>query len=31
MEHDPAFLQRIAAARAQIREGKGVRLEEVED
>jgi prevent-host-death family protein len=31
MEHDPAFLQRIAAARAQILTGRGVRLEDVEN
>jgi prevent-host-death family protein len=31
LENDPAFLQRVAAARAHIREGRGVRLEEVED
>jgi len=31
LENDPAFLQRVAAARAQIREGRGVRLEDVDD
>lgn len=31
LENDPAFLQRIAAARAQIHAGRGVRLEDLED
>jgi prevent-host-death family protein len=29
LEHDPAFLKRIESARTKIREGKGVRLEDV--
>jgi prevent-host-death family protein len=28
LEHDPRFLSRIAAARASLREGKGVRIED---
>ncbi len=31
LEHDPRFLQRIEAARQSIRNGQGVRLEDVED
>ena len=31
LENDPVFLQRVASARAQIREGRGVRLEDVRD
>jgi prevent-host-death family protein len=30
LEHDPRFLARVAKARKQVREGKGVRLEDVE-
>jgi prevent-host-death family protein len=30
LEHDPRFLERIAAARGSLREGKGVRLEDLE-
>ncbi len=29
LEHDPRFLRRIAAARASLREGSGVRVEEL--
>jgi len=29
LENDPRFLQRIAAARASLRAGKGIRLEDV--
>lgn len=29
LENDPRFLQRIAKAREQIRQGRGVRLEEL--
>ena len=29
LEHDPAFLQRIAEARAALRRGEGVRLEDL--
>lgn len=28
LEHDPRFLSRIAAARASLREGRGVRIED---
>ena len=31
IERDPVFLSRIEAARRQIREGRGVRLEDVKD
>lgn len=31
LEHDPAFLDRIASARAAIHAGRGVRLESVPD
>jgi hypothetical protein len=31
LEHDPEFLRRIAEARAAIRQGLGVRLEDLED
>ncbi len=31
LEHDPRFLQRIEAARQSIRNGQGVRLEDIED
>jgi len=30
LEHDPRFLQRIAEARASLRAGQGMRLEDVE-
>jgi prevent-host-death family protein len=30
LEHDPRFLNRVAAARESIRAGKGVRLENVD-
>ncbi len=30
IEHDPRFLRRIQQARASLRAGKGVRLEDVE-
>ncbi len=30
LEHDARFLQRVAAARESLREGLGVRLEEIE-
>ncbi len=30
LEHDPRFLSRIAAARASLRAGRGVRLEDLE-
>ncbi|MBM4032419.1 MAG: type II toxin-antitoxin system Phd/YefM family antitoxin [Planctomycetes bacterium] len=29
LEHDPRFLRRVARARQSLREGKGVRLEDV--
>ena len=29
LEHDPAFLRRVAEARAAIRRGEGVRLEDL--
>jgi prevent-host-death family protein len=29
LEHDPRFLKRIAAARTSLREGKGIRLEDI--
>ena len=29
LEHDPAFLQRISAARSSIQTGRGVRLEDL--
>lgn len=31
LENDPRFLQRIEAARQELREGRGVRLEDVGD
>lgn len=31
LEHDPAFLKRIAAARDVLRSGHGVRLEDIPD
>lgn len=31
LENDPAFRRRIESARASLREGEGVRLEDVED
>jgi prevent-host-death family protein len=31
LEHDPAFLKRIAAARDALRSGRGVRLEDIPD
>jgi prevent-host-death family protein len=31
LENDPAFLRRIEAARRSIQEGRGVRLEDIED
>ncbi|HWN43438.1 MAG TPA: type II toxin-antitoxin system prevent-host-death family antitoxin [Thermoanaerobaculia bacterium] len=31
LEEDPRFLQRIEATRQSLREGKGVRLEDVEE
>ena len=31
LENDPRFLRRVAQARASVREGRGVRLEDVED
>jgi prevent-host-death family protein len=31
LENDPRFLQRIEEARQELREGRGVRLEDVED
>lgn len=31
LEEDPRFLQRIEASRQSLRQGKGVRLEDVED
>jgi prevent-host-death family protein len=31
LEHDPAFRRRIELARASLRKGEGVRLEDVED
>ena len=30
LEHDPRFVQRIAAARQSLRAGRGVRLEDLE-
>jgi prevent-host-death family protein len=30
LEHDPRFLQRVAAARESLRAGPGVRLEDIE-
>jgi prevent-host-death family protein len=30
LEHDPAFLRRVASARASLRAGRGVRLEDVD-
>ena len=29
LEHDPRFLQRVASARASLRKGRGVKLEDV--
>jgi prevent-host-death family protein len=31
LENDPAFLKRIESARVHIREGKGVRLEDIKE
>jgi len=31
LEHDPRFVRRIAEARASLREGKGVRIEDLEE
>jgi prevent-host-death family protein len=31
LEHDPRFLQRMAAARQSLRLGRGVKLEDVEE
>ncbi len=31
LEHDPRFRQRIEASRRSLREGRGVRLEEIDD
>ena len=31
LEHDPAFLSRIESARESLRQGRGVRLEDVGD
>ena len=31
LEHDPRFLQRIESARASLRAGRGVRVEDVEE
>jgi prevent-host-death family protein len=31
LEHDPRFLRRIARARQGLAEGRGIRLDEVED
>ena len=31
LENDPRFLRRIEEARQEIREGRGVRLEDIED
>jgi prevent-host-death family protein len=31
LQHDPRFLRRIAAARASLRAGSGVKLEELRD
>jgi prevent-host-death family protein len=31
LENDPRFLQRVEAARQSIREGRGVRLEEIDE
>ncbi len=31
LEHDPAFRHRIESARTSLREGRGTRLEDVED
>lgn len=30
LEHDPGFLERVATARAALREGRGIRLEDLE-
>ena len=31
LEHDPRFLERIASARRSLREGKGIRLEDLSE
>ena len=31
LEHDPRFLRRVAAARESLRNGKGVKLEDIQD
>lgn len=31
LEHDPRFVRRIAEARQSLREGKGVRIEDLEE
>jgi prevent-host-death family protein len=31
LEHDPRFVRRIAEARESLREGKGVRIEDLEE
>ena len=31
LEHDPRFLERVAAARRKLRAGQGVKLEDVEE
>jgi prevent-host-death family protein len=31
LEHDPRFVKRIAEARASLREGKGVRIEDLSE
>ncbi len=31
LEHDPRFLQRIEAARTSLRQGRGVKLEDIEE
>ena len=31
LEHDPRFLKRIASARQSLREGKGIRIEDIPD
>ena len=31
LEHDPRFLRRVAAARASLQSGLGVRIEELDD
>jgi hypothetical protein len=31
LEHDPAFLERVAAARGAIRAGHGTRLKDISD